>query len=240
MRYISFFATFLVSLLIVFPTHADVEFNDEVRKEVVGLFGTLLAPTPFTTASSEKLSVSVYGRTLTAEGKVPDFDGSLEDEIDELTIFVSGRMGGLGLTLGFSQGSDFEFSSPVILALDYKAGLLEKAPMVDAAVDVQYSMIILPDEENINVSALGFGVLSVSALVSADLLFLLEPYAGLTLNYVYLNSEEDFIGVTKLVPKIGLQVKPFPLIKIGTELKFINNEHLESSWMWDIGASVRF
>ena len=71
-----------------------------------------------------------------------------------------------------------------------------------AALDLQYSMIILPKEEKIRVSALGFGVVSINGLFSLNLLSLLEPYAGLTLNYIYLNSEEEFIGVVKAIPKL--------------------------------------
>ena len=241
MKYISVFAVLSILLLVVFPARADAKASDEeMRDDVVGLFGVLLTPSVFTTASMENLSVSVYGRRVTGEGEVPDFDKNPKDEIDEMEIFLSGRMGGLGLTIGFGQGSQFEFSQPVILSVDYKTGFLEETPMLNAAADVQYSMILLPDEENINVSALGFGVLSVSGILSANLLFMLEPYAALTLNYIYLNSEEDRIGVSRIVPKLGLQVKALPMIRVGAEVQIVNNKHLDSAWIWNLGASVRF
>jgi hypothetical protein len=213
--------------------------NDEVRNEVVSLFGTFLTPSIFTTAGPENFSVSLYGRTLTGEGEVPDFDEDPRDEIDELSIFVSGRMHGLGLTIGFSEGSEFEFSEPVIWSLDYKVGLLEESRKLDAAVDFQYSMITLLHEDEIKVSAGGFGVFSISGLVSTNIP-LVEPYAGLTLNYIYLNAEEEFISLLKLVPKIGLQVKPLRMFRVGTEIKLISNEHLDSAWIWDLGANMRF
>ena len=113
MRYISVFAALSVLLLIVFPAHAGEEITDE-DKEVVGLFGTLLAPSIFTTASSERLvGVSLYGRMLTGEGEVPDFKGGVEDSIDQLEFFASGRMAGFGLTLGLGTGSDFELEGVV-------------------------------------------------------------------------------------------------------------------------------
>jgi len=244
MKIISVFAVLSVLLLTVCtfgaPASSSVRLSKGERDEVVGLFGTLLAPSIFTTASSEKLSASIYGRTLTGEGKVPDFDGSVKDNIDSLQVFINGRLGDLGATIGFGQGNEFEFSQPLILSVDYKVGLLGGVPVVDAAIDAQYSMIYLPDEENIKVSAPGYGVVSLNGIVSADLLFLLEPYAGLTLNYVYLNSEEEFISVWKPVPKIGAKIKLLPFVSVGTEVIFIINEHLNSAWMWNFGASARF
>lgn len=242
MRYISVFATLSILLLIVFPAHAaERKISDEKRDEVLGLFGTLLVPSIFTTARSEKLvGASLYGRMLTGEGEVPDFDGSVEDEINDLMIFAGARLKGLGLTLGFGQGSEFEFSEPIVVSLDYKKGFLQMTPIVDAAVDAQYTMVVLRDEKEIEVSALGFGIFSINGMVSANLL-MLEPYAGLTLNYVYLNPEdEDFVGVWKPVPKIGLQYTLLPMIKIGAEIKLIMNEHLDSAWMWDFGLNARF
>jgi hypothetical protein len=238
MKYVSLsiFAAFLVIPFIASPASAFI--GEEVRDEIVGLFGTLLTPSIFTTPGMEEFGVSLYGRTLTDEGKVPDFDERPRDEIDEMTIFVSGRLKGLGLTLGFGEGSEFEFSQPFIASLDYKMSFMERERTVDSAIDLQYSMIVLPDEEAIDVSAVGFGVVSIAGMISADLRFL-EPYAGLKLNYVYLNSERELIKVWKLVPQVGLQVKPLPSIRIGTELEFINNEHLDPGWLWDIGINVK-
>ncbi len=240
MRYISVFAVLAVLLLAIFPAYAGDE-GDETRNAVVGLFGALATPSIFTPASSEHLGILLYGRTLTGEGQVPDFDGDPKEEIDALQIFASGRIGGLGLTIGFGQGNEFEFSQPFIVSADYKVGLMEDTPMLDAAVDVQYTTIFLTEEDNIGTTALGFGVFSVTGLLSAKLLYFADPYAGLTLNYVYLNSDEadDFIGVLKLIPRIGLHVKFLP-ITVGTEIKFLNNKHLQSAWMWDFGAGIRF
>jgi hypothetical protein len=219
---------------------ADVEFNEEVRDEVVGLFGVLLTPSIFTPASSEDAGLLMYGRTLTDEGKVPDFDGDIEDEIDELAIFAGGRIRGVGLTLGFGEDSEFEFSQPFIASIDYKASLMKENPNLDAAVDIQYSMIVLTEEEEINVSATGFGVVTVSGILSARLFSVLEPYIGLAIHYVYLNSEEEDIRVLKPIPRAGLQIILFSPLVVGTEVKFINNENLESAWMWDVGVGFRF
>ena len=239
MRYVPVFIVLAVFFLIALPTRADLTFNEDVRDEVISLFGVILTPSTFTAASSEQAAFSLYGRTLTAEGEVPDFDEKPRDEIDEMALFLSGRISGMGLTLGFGQGSDFEFSQPLIISLDYKAGLLKENPNVDAAIDFQYTMITLPDEENINISALGFGVFSVTALVSANLLHLLEPYAGVSVNYIYMNSEDEFINVWKPVPKVGLQVSVLPKIRIGGEIQFIDNKYLDSAWMWNLGVSLR-
>jgi hypothetical protein len=240
MRYMLIPTVLLILLLCVFPAFSIDTFNEEVRDEVVGLFGALLAPSIFTSASSEQALISVHGRLLTAEGEVPNFDGSFEDEINEMTVYVSGRLSGIGLTLGFGEGSDFEFSQPVVVSVDYKASLMKNAPTVDAALDVQYSMIVLPDEEKIEVSALGFGVFSINGLVSANLLSIAEPYAGLTLHYVYLNSDaEGRIEAWKLIPKVGLRAG-FRAVSVGTEISFINNKHIDSAWMWELGATVRF
>lgn len=236
----SLIAVLSILLLIVFPARAGEEVSDET-KEVVGLFGTLLVPSIFTSAGTEKLGVSLYGRTLTGEGEVPDFESrDVKEEINGLAIFASGRMSGFGLTVGLGPGGDLEFSQPFVLSLDYKKGFLGKTPIVDAAADVQYSMIVLPNEEKIKVSALGFGVLSINGMVSANLL-MLEPYVGVTLNYVYLSpGEKDFIGVWKIVPKLGLQYTVLPLIAVAAEIKIIRNEHLNSAWMWDMGITARF
>jgi len=171
---------------------------------------------------------------------VTDFDGSVSDEVNEMTIFVSARLGGLGATIGFGEGSEFEFSQPVILSVDYKVGLLDSEPMLDAAIDVQYSMIALTDEEKIDVSALGFGVISINGLVSASLLPIVEPYLGLTLNYVYLNSDsEGLIDSWKPIPKVGVRAG-FGLVSVGAELSLISNKYIDSAWIWNLGASVRF
>ena len=237
MRYLSVFVAFLILSVVPFLANADI--SEEVRDEVVGLFGTILTPSIFTTPGAEEFGGSLYARTLTDEGEVPDFDEHPKNKIDEMTVFVSGRLKGLGLTLGFGEGSEFEFSQPVIVSFDYKVSLMEADPRMDAAVDFQYTMIALPDEETINVSTVGFGVFSIGGMISVDLT-LLEPYAGLNLNYIYLNSEEESIEVWNLVPKLGLQIKPLPAVRIGAEMKFINNEHLESAWMWDLGVNVKF
>jgi hypothetical protein len=240
MRCVSVFVAFSILLLVAFPKHADAQIGEEERDDVVGLFGALLVPSIFTAASSERIgAASLYGRTLTGEGDVPDFDGDFRDNVDQLQIFASGRIGGLGVTIGFGQGSDFEFSQPFILSADYKLGLMKETPIVDAAADVQYSMIVLPDEKDIEVSALGFGVFSISGMVSANLLFLAEPYGILTFNYIYLNpEEEDFIGVLKVVPKIGLKFKVLPMVSVGAEIGIITSEHLDTSWMWNIGVTA--
>ncbi len=242
MKHVSVLAVLSVLLLITFSTYTNAQFNEDIRDEVVGLFGTLLAPSIFSTAHTDPLTISLYGRTLTSEGEVPDFDGDIRDSIDEMTIYAGVRLNDLGLTLGFGQGSAFEFSQPIILSVDYKHDLMPRYSMGSAAIDLQYSMIALPDEKNIKVSALGFGVVSVNGLVSMSMkLIPLEPYAGLTLNYVYLNSDtEGNIQVLKWIPKIGLRVTALPLISASTELMFIKNKHLDSSaWMWNLGVSVR-
>ena len=232
----------LIALLLFSSAYADVTFNEDVRDEVVGLFGVLLTPSILTPASSEDSGLIIYGRKLTEEDEVPDFDGDIQDEIDEMAIFAGGRIGGLGLTLGFGEGSDFEFSKPFIASVDYKASLLKDRPRLDAAIDVQYSMIVLTEEEEINVSALGFGVVSISGILSAKLLSLFEPYVGIALHYVYLDSdeEEELIRVLKVVPRAGLQLRLFSPLVVGAEVKFIENENLSSAWMWDVGVGLRF
>ena len=241
MKYVSVSAVLSILLLIIFPVHADLEFNEDVRDEVVALFGTLLTPSVFTTAHLDPLTFSVYGRTLTAEGEVPDFDGAYRDEIDQMTIYAGARLAGLGLTIGFGQGSDFEFSQPVILSADYKVSFLPEHSMRNAAIDLQYSVITLPDEEKIRVSALGFGVVSVNGLASAKLLNILEPYVGITLNYIYMNSEsEGHINVLKWIPKLGLRLIALQTLSATTEIKLIKNEYLDSAWIWDLGASISF
>ena len=240
MRYIIIPTVILILLLGVFPAFPSDTTDKETRDEVVGLFGTLLAPSIFTSARSEQASILIHGRVLTEEGKVPDFDANPRDAIDEMNIYVSGRLSNLGLTLGFGEGSDFEFSQPIIVSVDYKAGLMKNDPTVDAALDIQYSMIVLPDEETIDVSAMGFGVVSINGLLSANIIPILEPYVGVTLNYVYLNSDAaGFIEAWKAVPKAGLKAN-LGMISIGSEVTFIANKHIESAWMWNLGASARF
>ena len=214
--------------------------GDEERQEVVGLFGSLLAPSIFSSARTEKISASIYGGVVTGEGKVPDFDGSIRDNIDSLQVHINGRLGGFGATIGFGQGNEFEFSQPFIISVDYKFGLPELIPIVDMAIDGQYSMIYLPNEEIIKVSAPGFGVASINGIISAKLLFFLEPYVGATFNYVYLDSEDELIKVWKAIPKLGLKLNIIPFANIGTEISFIKNKYLDSSWIWNMGASVKF
>jgi len=241
-------------LLSVLPTSvfASSDKKDDERTEAVGLIGTLLAPSIFTTAKSEKLSVSLFGRAITGEGKVPDIiddvknSDDVKNKIESLQVYINGRMGGFGATIGFGQGKEFEFSQPLILSVDYKLSLLKGVPILAAAIDAQYTMIALldkkidKDKENIKVSALGFGVVSINGLVSADLLFFLEPYAGVSLNYVYLNSKDDPFRVWKTVPKLGLKLKILPFISIGSEVTFVTNKVLNDSWIWNIGATARF
>ena len=71
MRYFSVFFVLSALLFATFPVYSDTASEEGVRDEIVGLFGSLLAPSIFTTAKSEQLSISVYGRSLTAEGEVP-------------------------------------------------------------------------------------------------------------------------------------------------------------------------
>jgi len=228
----------------VFPVYSQVISSNEIdkneRDEVVGLFGTILAPSIFSSAKAEKLSFSVYGRSITGEGEVPDFDGDVKEKIDSLQVFINARMGGLGATVGFGQGNEFEFSQPLIVSVDYKLTIPELLPIIDAAIDAQYSMIYLPKEKIIKVSAPGFGTASINGIVSANLLFILEPYAGVTFNYVYLDSEDEFIKIWKTVPKLGLKLKILPVVNIGTELSFVDNKYINSSWIWNIGATARF
>jgi len=215
--------------------------KDKETTEVVALFGTLLAPSIFSSAKSEKIEASLYGRTITGAGEVPDFNkANPKETIDSLQIYINGRIGGFGATIGFGQGNEFEFKDPFILSVDYKVDLLKDVPIVDAAIDAQYSMIYLPDEKTIKVSAPGFGVVSINGLVGANLLLFLEPYAGVTLNYVYLNSKDNPFNVWKAIPKLGLKINLLPFISIGSEVSFIKNEILNDSWIWNIGASARF
>ena len=64
MRYISVFAVLSVLLLAIFPAYAD-DVDEEMRNEVVALFGALSTPSIFVPASSEDLAVLLYGRTIT-------------------------------------------------------------------------------------------------------------------------------------------------------------------------------
>jgi len=235
-------------LLSVLPTSvfASSDKKADERTEAVGLIGTLLAPSIFTTAKSEKLSVSLFARSITGEDEVPDIIGEVKNsddvknKIKSLQVYINGRMGGFGATIGFGQGNEFEFSQPLILSVDYKLNLLKGVPILGAAIDAQYSMIYLPDKKNIRISAPGFGVVSINGLVSADLLFFLEPYAGVSLNYVYLNSKDDPFRVWKTVPKLGLKLKILPFFSIGSEVTFVTNKVLNDSWIWNIGATARF
>lgn len=245
MKKISIFAFVAVLLISIIPlnTIASSDKNDndkdKERTEIVALFGTLLAPSIFCSAKPEKIGVSMYGRLITGEGEVPDFGTDVKDNIDSLQVYLNGRVGGFGATLGFGQGNEFEFSQPLILSVDYKLTLLKSA-LLNAAVDGQYSMIYLPDEKTIKVSAPGFGVASINGIISANILFLLEPYAGATLNYVYLNSKDELYDVWKLVPKLGLKLKILPFVSVGSEVSFVMNDIINDSWLWNFGASVKF
>ena len=239
----------LISFVIVLVFIISVNFasfssastiSEDEQKEVVGLFGSLLAPSIFSSARTENISASIYGGVVTGEGEVPDFDGSVKDNIDSLQVYINGRLGGFGATIGFGQGNEFEFSQPFIISVDYKFGIPEFIPFIDIAIDGQYSMIYLPNEKIIKVSAPGFGVASINGIISARLLFLLEPYAGATFNYIYLDSEDKFIKVWKAVPKFGLKLNILPIANIGTEISFIKNKYIDSSWVWNMGASVKF
>lgn len=236
-HFVSVFTVFL--MISIIPLNSIASDNDKERKEVIGLFGTLLAPSIFSSAKSESISISMHGRLITGEGEVPDFDKDVKDNIDSLQVYLNGRFGGFGATIGFGQGNEFEFSQPLILSVDYKVGLIKNG-MFNAAVDGQYSMIYLPEEKTMKVSAPGFGVASINGLISANLLFLIEPYAGLTLNYIYLNSKDELYTVWKPVPKLGLKVKVLPLVNIGSEVTFVMNDQINDSWLWNFGASVRF
>ena len=243
MKKMSIFALIVAFLISVIPLNSiassDDNDKDKEKTEIVALFGTLLAPSIFSSAKSENICLSMHGRLITGEGEVPDFDADVKSNIDSLQIYLNGRLGGFGATLGFGQGNEFEFSQPLILSVDYKFGLLKSA-MLNAAIDGQYSMIYLPKEKTMKVSAPGFGVVSINGLISSNLLFLFEPYAGLTLNYVYLNSKDKLYTVWKPVPKLGLKVKILPLVNIGSEITFVMNEQINNSWLWNFGASVRF
>lgn len=229
----------LTFTLIIAGVSASSGIDDKEREELVGVFGTLLAPTIFSSAKSESVSASIYGRTISGEGEVPDFRGNIRSTIDSLQIFVVGNFGNFGAGIGFGQGNEFEFSQPFIISADYRMSLFKDVPYLNFIVDAQYSMIYLPDGEKIKVSAPGFGVASLSGIVGSSLL-LFEPYGGVTYNYVYLNSEDEKIRIGKLVPKVGLKLKILPFINIGSEVSFIRNVELRSSWVWNIGASARF
>jgi hypothetical protein len=235
------YAVILIALLL-FPFPALARIGEDVTNDVIGLFGMLLTPSIFTTPGHENAGLSLYGRALTSEGEVPDFGEDLDDaeeKIDDMTIFISGRLRKAGLTLGFGQGNDFQFSQPFIMSVDYKLDFARRERSVmNAAVDFQYTMIILPEEDEIEVSAAGFGVFSINGMLSADLR-ILEPYVGLNLNYVYLNSERKSYQLWKPVPEFGLQIKPLPRVRVGAEVRFIDNEFLESAWMWDIGFNIK-
>lgn len=233
-------SVFLLISLVQMCAFASSDSDDSEKNEVIGLFGSLLAPSIFSSARSEHIAGTIYGRTLTNEGEVPDFNGDIKGNIDSYQIYINGRFGGFGATIGFGQGNEFEFSQPLILSVDYKISLLGDTPIIDAAIDAQYSMIYLPDEEIIKVSAPGFGVASINGLVSAKLLFIFEPYAGVTLNYVYLDSEEDLYTVWKAIPKVGLKLNLLPFLNVGGELAFVTNETLNNSWVWSFGATARF
>ncbi len=233
---------FLMVLLMIvscLPASVLADSDADEKEEVIGLFGSLLAPSIFTTARCESLQASIFGRVITGEGQVPDFSGGVKDNIDSLQLYINGRLGGFGATIGFGQGNEFEFSQPLILSVDYKIEFLDMIPIFDAAIDVQYSMIYLPDKKTIKVSTPGFGVASLNGLFSTYLLFL-EPYAGLTLNYVYLDSKDKLYTVWKPVPKVGLMIKPIPFVCIGSEVSLIMNETLNDSWAWNFGVRVRF
>ncbi len=240
MKYVMILAV-VIFLSFGFSSYAaDTNISIPIRNEVVGLFGVLFTPSPFVPASMEGAGFLVYGRTITNEGEVPDFDGDIKSKIDESMIFASGRIGSLGLSVGFGQGSEFEFSQPFMASIDVKRYLLKDDPLFDAAVDLQYSMIVLTEEKEIHVAMPGFGVASVNGIMSARITSLVEPYIGLSFHFIYLNTEEDFIGLLKVIPRAGLQVKLFSPITIGAEVKFINDQNLGSAWMWDIGAGLRF
>jgi len=230
-----------IGMFLISVFSASVFAKDAETTEVVGLFGTLLAPSIFTTAKAEKASASLFGRSITGEGEVPDFNLSNPKEtINSIQVYINGRVGGFGATIGFGQGNEFEFHNPLILSVDYKLSLLKGVPVLSAAIDAQYSMIYLPDQKTIKVSAPGFGVVSINGLVSADILLFLEPYAGLTMNYVYLNSKNDSFSAWKPVPKLGLKLKVLPFVSIGGEVSLITNKILSNSWIWNVGATVRF
>jgi hypothetical protein len=231
----------IIGLLMIssIPVSILASSEDAERNEIIGLFGSMLVPSIFSSAKSDKFAGSIYGRTITGEGEAPDFNGDIKGKIDSYQIYINGRIGGFGATIGFGQGNAFEFSQPLILSVDYKIGLLDKIPVLDAAIDAQYTMIYLPNEKTIKVSAPGFGIVSINGLVGADLI-LIEPYAGVTVNYVYLDSAAKLYSVWKAIPKLGLKLKILPFVSVGGELAYITNKTLNNSLVWNFGASVRF
>ncbi|MGB9597962.1 MAG: hypothetical protein ACPL7B_16880, partial [Candidatus Poribacteria bacterium] len=95
----------IIFIISIIPLNSIASSDDKEKNEVIGLFGTLLAPSIFSSAKSENICLSMYGRLITGEGEVPDFDKDIKDNIDSLQIYLNGRFGGFGATIGFGQGN---------------------------------------------------------------------------------------------------------------------------------------
>jgi len=229
-------------MIIIFcPLRSEGESsNGSVEQGEIGINDILFAPSSFINAIEDNMMISTYIRTRTKEGDVPE---DFNETMDTAERFLAVRVGRLGVTLGWSEETDYNLSEPSILSVDYKYPLPYVQEKITFAVDLKFSTRKLPSLD-MRRAILDSGVFSITGLATRDFWTRFILYGGVTGNYIYKDAcSEKLTDLWKPVPFVGLSINPFPRYNVHL-VSELNRGRVDTSedpmWTWHLGVSIVF
>lgn len=228
-------SSFLLLEFLTMFNHAEIASDDAIGNDEA-----MFAPSSLFTATRDNLLISAYLRTRTKEGSFPT---NFQDTIDGSEKILSFRIRDWGLTFGWLGNGNNDLFSPQILALDYKVPFKLGQGNLGYAIDLKYSTQKEADS-SLRRSLLNFGAISISGIAERELLWILNIYTGLTMNYIYVNlASEKLTAKWVTIPFIGVKVNvnPYYTTQLISEVSRVQSSKDEDAlWNWLFGLSLGF
>jgi len=235
-----FISCILLCLSIVYTSEGRETIKIPSKTREIGINEVLFAPSAFTTAIKDNVTLFGYIRTNLEEGEAPT---DVQQTVKDAERIIGLRLRSWGFSVGWQGDMNIDINEPYSLSVDYKVPFRLVKGISNAALDFKYSTKKIKGL-NIRQSILDFGVLSITGIMSKEITPYFELYGGVSANYIYFDASSDVLtDMWKYVPLAGLRIYLSNYYDVQLTLEAgrgkINSDE-KAIWTWNLGAAVGF
>jgi len=235
-----FISCVLLCLSIAYTSEGREVIKIPSKAREIGINEILFAPSAFTTAIKDNVTLFGYIRTNLEEGEAPT---DVQQTAKDAERIVGLRLRSWGFSVGWQGDMNIDINEPHSLSVDYKVPFRLIKGISNAALDFKYSTKKI-EGLNIRQSILDFGVLSITGIMSKEITPYFELYGGVSANYIYFDASSDVLtDAWKYVPLAGLRVYLSNYYDVQLTLEAGRgrmNSDEKAIWTWNLGAAIGF
>jgi hypothetical protein len=238
-RLLMFISCVLICLAVAYTSEGG-EMVKVPLKSIIGINDVLFAPSSFTTAIKDNVTLFGYIRTNLKEGKAPT---DVEQTVKDAERILGLRLRNWGFVVGWQGDKKIDLMEPYALSVDYKVPFRLIKGISNAAIDFKYSTRKISNS-NLRQSILDFGVFSITGLISKEITAYSELYGGVSANYLYFNASSNVLDdLWRYVPLAGLRIYLSNYYDIQLTVEACRgrmNSNEDPIWTWNLGAAIGF